>query len=77
MTAGRSGSPPAESRPGSLAVVRGNPDDLEIAAVVIALLAVRTSAMNRRPAGAGQHRAARPGWGPVREYRPPGAWTCP
>ncbi|MFE9934118.1 hypothetical protein [Streptomyces sp. NPDC005533] len=65
-------------------IVRGAPDGTELAAVLLALLAVA-----RRPgdggagagagagAGPGAARPARAGWGPARGWRPPGTWTDP
>ncbi|MEV7442622.1 acyl-CoA carboxylase epsilon subunit [Streptomyces sp. NPDC091204] len=55
-------------------IVCGAPDGTELAAVLLALLAVA-----RRPGdgGAGAARPARAGWGPARGWRPPGTWTAP
>ncbi|MDX3538893.1 acyl-CoA carboxylase epsilon subunit [Streptomyces sp. MB09-01] len=55
-------------------IVRGAPDGTELAAVLLALAAVA-----RQPGDGGAQAAppARADWGPVRGWRPPGAWTAP
>jgi hypothetical protein len=51
-----------------LIVLRGAPDDEEIAAATVALLALTRAAVEPESVDS-------PGWTPVRGYRSPGAWT--
>jgi hypothetical protein len=56
-----------------LQIVSGQPDDVEIAAVTAALLAVIGS--RSAPAQSAARTADAPGWTADRSYRPPGSWS--
>ncbi|MFE9468150.1 acyl-CoA carboxylase epsilon subunit [Streptomyces virginiae] len=60
--------------PPPLKIVRGAPDSTELAAVLLALLAVAGQPDDADESAAPPPRAR---WRPAHGWRPPGSWTAP